>query len=569
MDIEIIRSVILNIGLLVIIAVLLSRFKIIRRFITGEKKSLVEQLVLMVLFGLIGIISTLTGYEVHGAIANTRVISIIAGGIIGGPFVGVGAAVIAGVHRYFLDVDGIAAMACAISTVIEGGLSALAYNHIKVNKYKESEVFLLTFVAEIIQMAIILLVARPFTEAWGLVRAIAFPMIMFNSIGMVFFIQIFKNIFIEQAYEIGKNTTMTFEITKKCLPILSKGVFEKENLDKIGEIILHYSGHSGVAFTSRQEPVSKNGKMPLKDRELMTMAEQIIRSKNIISSEEAAIDERYFPGLKNKVAIGAPIYRNDDIIGTLIIITNKYQFTYQSVSEFVEGLAQFFSVQFGLSEMVKQRELLRKVEYRALQSQINPHFIFNSLNTISAFCREKPDKARELLIALARYFRNSIKTKDSCVSIYEEMEYVEAYMQLEKARFDDRLDLSIYLEEHLDCQLPCLILQPIVENAINHGAMKRKQGRVSVNVVSRGTDVVITIKDNGPGIPEEIVKSLNEENCFKNCIGLSNVNRRLQYMFGQSNGLNIQTSEEGTTIEITAPKADKIMAMDAMDKISS
>ena len=301
----------------------------------------------------------------------------------------------------------------------------------------------------------------------------------------------------------------------------------------------------------------------------MTMAEQIIRSKNIISSEEAAIDERYFPGLKNKVAIGAPIYRNDDIIGTLIIITNKYQFTYQSVSEFVEGLAQFFSVQFGLSEMVKQRELLRKVEYRALQSQINPHFIFNSLNTISAFCREKPDKARELLIALARYFRNSIKTKDSCVSIYEEMEYVEAYMQLEKARFDDRLDLSIYLEEHLDCQLPCLILQPIVENAINHGAMKRKQGRVSVNVVSRGTDVVITIKDNGPGIPEEIVKSLNEENCFKNCIGLSNVNRRLQYMFGQSNGLNIQTSEEGTTIEITAPKADKIMAMDAMDKISS
>ncbi len=564
MDIEIIRSVILNIGLLVIIAVLLSRFKMIRRFITGERKSLVEQIVMIVLFGLIGIISTLTGYEVHGAIANTRVISIIAGGIIGGPMVGIGAAVIAGIHRYFLDVDGITALACAISTIVEGGLSALAYNHIKMNKYKESEVFLLTFVAEILQMVIILLVARPFSEAWDLVRAIAFPMIMFNSIGMVFFMQIFKNIFIEQAYEIGKNTTMTFEITKKCLPILSKGAFEKENLDKIGEIILQYSGHLGVAFTSRQEAVSRIGKVSIKDDELMTLAKEIIRSKKIMSTEEVCGDDRNFPVLKNKVAIGAPIYRNEDIIGTLIVFTHKYQLTYQSVSEFVEGLAQFFSVQFGLSEMVKQRELLRKVEYRALQSQINPHFIFNSLNTISAFCREKPDKARELLIALARYFRNSIKTKDSCVSIYEEMEYVEAYLQLEKARFDDRLDLSVHIEENLQCQVPCLILQPIVENAINHGAMKRKQGKVSVEVVSKGPNVIITVKDNGHGIPEEIVSSLHEENSSNNCIGLSNVNRRLQYMFGQSHGLMIKTCEEGTTIEIRAPKTEEIMELAAM-----
>ncbi len=565
MDIEIIRSVILNIGLLVIIAVLLSRFKMIRRFITGEKKSLVEQLVLIILFGLIGIISTVTGYEVNGAIANTRVISIVAGGLIGGPFVGIGAAVIAGVHRYLMDVEGLTALACAISTIVEGGLSALAYNHIKINKYKESEVFLLTFVAEILQMLIILLVARPFSEAWLLVRAIAFPMIMFNSIGMVFFIQIFKNIFIEQAYEIGKNTTMTFEITRKCLPILSKGVFEKENLDKIGDIILQYSGHLGVAFTSRHEVVSRIGKVTINEEELLTLAEEIIKSKKIVSTDEEISHVIHFPLMKNKVAIGAPIYRNEEIIGTLMVVTHQYQFTYQSVSEFVEGLAQFFSVQFGLSEMVKQRELLRKVEYRALQSQINPHFIFNSLNTISAFCREKPDKARELLIALAHYFRNSIKTKDSCVSIYEEMEYVEAYMQLEKARFDDRLDLSVYIEENLQCQVPCLILQPIVENAINHGAMKRKQGKVRVEVVSRGNDVVITIKDNGHGIPEEIVRGLNEEKSSNTGIGLSNVNRRLQYMFGQSRGLIIQTSKEGTIIEIRVPKSEEFLDMAAMN----
>lgn len=560
MDIEIIRSVILNIGLLVIIAVMLSRFKMIRRFITGEKKTIGEQFFLIAIFGSIGIISTITGYEVHGAIANTRVISVIAGGLIGGPVVGIGAAIIAGVHRYFIDVSGITALACAISTIVEGVLSALAYNHIKMNKYKESEVFLLVFIAEILQMLIILLVARPINEAWNLVSAIAFPMIMFNSIGMVLFIQIFKNIFIEQAYEIGKNTTMTFEITKKCLPILSKGTFEKESLDKIGEIIIQYSGYLGVAFTNRQEVVSRSGKVSGKDDdELMILAKKIMDSRTIIPTNDGNNDNLLLPSISNRVAIGAPIYRNEDIIGTLILYTHKYQFIYQSVSEFVEGLTQFFSVQFGLAEMVKQKELLRKVEYRALQSQINPHFIFNSLNTISAFCREKPEKARELLIALARYFRNSIKTKDSCVSIYEEMEYVEAYMQLEKARFDERLDMIVHVEDNLECQLPCLILQPIVENAIIHGAMKRKQGMVRVEVISEGNDVIITIKDNGFGIPAEIVNSLNEENPSSLYIGLTNVNRRLQYMFGMDRGLKIITSDSGTTIEIRAPRSENQM----------
>ena len=558
MDIEIIRSVVLNIGLLVIIAVMLSRFRMIRRFITGERKSFGEQIFLILLFGIIGIISTLTGYEVHGAIANTRVISVIAGGIIGGPVVGIGAAVIAGLHRYFIDVNGITALACAISTMVEGGLSALAYTRIKENKYKESEVFLLTFVAEILQMVIILLIARPFSEAFSLVSAIAFPMILFNSIGMVFFIQIFKNIFIEQAYEIGKNTTMTFEITRKCLPVLSRGSYEKESLDRISEIILSHSGYPGVAFTNSQEVISFSGKVSRKDHhDLMRMSAVIMERKAVVSTDEENHEDLNPSMVKNRVAIGAPIYRNDEIIGTLILFTNKYQFTYQSVSEFVEGLTQFFSVQFGLAEMVKQKEILRKTEYRALQSQINPHFIFNSLNTISAFCREKPDKARELLIALARYFRNSIKTKDSCVSIYEEMEYVEAYMQLEKARFDERLDLAMHVEEDLNCQLPCLILQPIVENAIIHGAMKRKEGKVSVDVVSQGEDVIITVKDNGHGISSEIVDSLNDENPSSRYIGLSNVNRRLKYMFGAGHGLKISTAGDGTTIVIRAPKSER------------
>src|SRR5699024_5856128 len=131
-----------------------------------------------------------------------------------------------------------------------------------------------------------------------------------------------------------------------------------------------------------------------------------------------------------------------------------------------------------LAEMEEQKELLVKAEFKALQSQINPHFIFNSLNTISSFVRENPEDARELLIALATYFRNSIKTKDALVSIYEEMEYVKAFLQLVKARFDDRLEINMDIEEGLNCMVPCLIVQPIVENAVIHGAMSRKFGKI-------------------------------------------------------------------------------------------
>lgn len=555
MDLEIIRSVILNIGLLVILALLLTQFSITKRFIAGEKKTVREQIFLMVLFGVMGIISTVTGYEVSGAIANTRVISVMAGGLIGGPVVGIGASVIAGVHRYFSDIGGLTALSCAISTMAEGLLSAVFYSRIKAKDYQESHVFLLTFGAELLQMALILLIARPFDRAYMLVRAIFVPMVMFNSIGMVFFMSIFKSIFTERAYEIGKNTTMTFEITRKCLPYLAKGTYDKENLFKIAKTIVNYSGHQAAVFTKGDQLFTTFGDLNQKDLEVMeTFAKRIYQEKSSLLFESNQGTGRKELLSKSKVYLGAPIYKNREILGTLIVISNKSAFSIPAGGEFVEGLTQFFSVQYDLAELDHQKALLHKVEYRALQSQINPHFIFNSLNTISAFTREKPEKARDLLIALAAYFRNSIKTQDGFVSIYEELEYVKAYLELEKARFDDRLEVTLSVEENLKMKVPCLILQPIVENAILHGAMKRRKGIVHISVKSVEEDVEILIEDNGQGIPDRILEALKEGETKEFSIGLFNVDKRLRYLYGKERGLKIQTGEEGTKVFITLPK---------------
>jgi LytS/YehU family sensor histidine kinase len=554
MNIEIIKSIILNIGLLIVIAEVLARVRMVKRFIIGNQKSVKDQIVMTLVFGAISIMCTYMGYGVNGAFANTRVIAVMAGGLIGGPFVALGTSIIAGLHRYLFDVNGLTAVACTISTILEGIIAAAAYNHIKKNKYQEFDLFTITFVSEAIQMITILIVAKPYDAALSLVREIALPMMLLNSLGMVFFMGIFKRIFVEQAYEVGKRLSLTFDITKKCLPLLSTGQFDRENTEKIGKIILEHTKDLAIMFTDTAEIVSAVGKLSLKgNHTLPKFAQEIMENKKAYLVEEAPDGDFFHSPLEKMVAIGAPLQRNGEVFGCLIILTHRYQFTYHAEMEFVEGLSQFFSVQYGLAEMEKQKELLRKVEFRILQSQINPHFIFNSLNTISAFCREKPDKARELLIALASYFRSSIKTKDNCVSIYEEMDYIGAYLQLEKARFEDRLRLNVSIADNLDCQVPCLILQPIVENAINHGAMKRRQGEVDITVKEVNSEVLISISDNGKGIPSEILQGLKNDTLGNVSIGLSNVEKRLCYMYGKDHGMDIKTSDKGTTILIRIP----------------
>lgn len=554
--VEILKSIILNIGLLVVLAQILARIRLVKKYIVRDNHTLKDNIALIIIFGMISVISTYTGYGVRGAIANTRVIGVMAGGFIGGPIVGIGAGIIGGVHRFLIDMDGFASVSCTISTILEGILSAATSKYIKKNKYKGADIFVVTFLAEILQMIIILIFAKPYSDAIKLVQDIAIPMVVLNPLGMVLFVSVFNFIFKEKEYEIGKKVSLAFDITKQCLPLLRTGLYNKENCEKTGNIILEYSKDLAVLFTDHKEIISISGKKLnsyIKDLDLPGVAKQVFEEKQVCIAETAEYGDPLHKALEKMVAIGAPLSMNGKVFGCMIIFTHKLKISINSDIQFADGLSKLFSVQYELSENEKQKELLEKAEFHALQSQINPHFIFNSLNTISAFCREKPDKARELLIALATYFRNSIQTQDGFVSIYDEMEYVEAYLQLEKARFDDRLLLTIELPNNLKCKMPCLILQPIVENAVKHGAMKRKQGIVQIIVEEEDKYIKISVCDNGLGMPQQIIDGLKNNTLASSKIGLSNVQRRLCYLYGAENGLDIHSSPNGTIINIYIP----------------
>ena len=555
---EIIRSVILNIGLLVVIAQVLARFNKIKEYLISEKHTLKEQIFMIIFFSTISILSTYMGYEVKGALANTRVIGVMAAGFIGGPIVGIGTAIIAGIHRYAIDISGFTALACCISTILEGIIAASFSNYVKKQKYKEVTLYLITLMAEVLQMIVILVISRPFALALELVGSIAFPMIFINSLGLVLFIGVFKHILIEQEYELGQKMSLAFDITKKSLPIMDTGVYNEESCKEISKIILQFSEKVGLVFTDTEKIIYSKGKFSIDNKEkLPEIAKRVLNEKVVCVEEEAIEDDGLYNALDNMVAIGAPLIKNGQAFGTFILLTHKYKLSIDPEIKFAEGLSSFLSIKYELLEAEKQRELMQKAEFHALQSQINPHFIFNSLNTISAFCREKPGKARELLIDLATYFRNSIQNKEGLVDIYEEMDYVKAYLQLEKARFEERLIIDINIPDDLKCKLPCLILQPIVENAVIHGAMKRKQGIVNIIIKEDNSNLKISVIDNGFGIPIEIIKGLNEKTTCEGNIGLINVHRRLCYLYGRNYGLDIATSNEGTKINIYIPMRGK------------
>lgn len=219
-----------------------------------------------------------------------------------------------------------------------------------------------------------------------------------------------------------------------------------------------------------------------------------------------------------------------------------------------------------LIQVVYEKELLRsRTELKALQAQINPHFIYNTLNALYWSLEEKEEEdLAEIVIAMSELFRYTIgnSKSDEWVTIHDELEHIERYLKMMKMRLGDRLlwDISAPAE-YLNVKIPKLMIQPLVENAILHGIEKtRKQGYVSIKVekVDISSTLKITVEDNGPGIESEMLKSINQEiqndgvSSFKGMgMALTNVNKRLRLYYDECNltGLHLN-SEQGKETKV-------------------
>lgn len=213
-----------------------------------------------------------------------------------------------------------------------------------------------------------------------------------------------------------------------------------------------------------------------------------------------------------------------------------------------------------MTETLKLNQV--EAEFKALSSQINPHFLYNTLETIrmKAYCSNDKETA-DLIKKLGKFMRRCLEVKDSLVTIKSELDFTKSYLELQGARFGDRVSYTIDCNVDDDYSILPLIIQPIVENAFIHGIEDCKQnGRIDITVVYNNDDVVITVKDNGVGITEEKMYELkkklegNDTSSGKS-IGLTNVNKRIKLYHGEKYGLSISSIlGQGTTVTILLPK---------------
>lgn len=200
----------------------------------------------------------------------------------------------------------------------------------------------------------------------------------------------------------------------------------------------------------------------------------------------------------------------------------------------------------------------QEAEIAFLRAQINPHFLYNALNSIAALCATKPQKAEEVVIELSQYLRRSFDFKriDAMTTLAKEMELLEAYLYIEKTRFGERLQVEYDIDETINLPIPHLILQPLVENAVRHGLMKAiVGGKVIISVKRQGLEAVFTIEDNGIGIEKERISGLLEEKPESGGIGIWNINQRLMMLYKK--GLTIESEVgKGTRVVFGLPLTD-------------
>ena len=246
--------------------------------------------------------------------------------------------------------------------------------------------------------------------------------------------------------------------------------------------------------------------------------------------------------------------------------TDADHFTYRSVGGTRE--VQELSGSFGhmvlriqqLMATVREEEVnLRKTELKALQAQINPHFLYNTLDSIAWMCEQgRNADAVKMVHALARLFRISISKGHELIPIAKEIEHAESYLQIQKYRYKNQFTYQFDVDPAcLDYYCNKITLQPIIENAINHGLdLLVDEGSITVQVCQDGDDIVFYVRDNGVGMSNELIQAILEQGPEDRAgIGIRNVNDRLKIYFGKQYGLHITSEPDvGTCVEIRMPK---------------
>ncbi|MGJ7046637.1 LytS/YhcK type 5TM receptor domain-containing protein [Morganella morganii] len=491
-----------------------------------------HKLMCYLIFSVFCVMGTYFGLNINDSIANTRAIGSVLGGM--------------------------TAFSCMVSTIVEGLIGGLVHRYYmkrgQINKlFNPWTAAGVTFVAELAQMAIILLLARPFNEALNLVKDIAAPMIIANTIGAAMFIRILLD-----RRAIFEKYTSAFSAQALKLAISTDGVlrqgFNETNSRQVAQVLYDELNVAAVAITDTEKLLAFIGVgadhhlpgTPIASR----YSRQAIAHNEVVYAD--GNETPYCCSINPHCKLGSTLVipltgENKQVVGTIKLYEVKNRL-FSSINRTLgEGIASLLSAQILAGQFERSKQSLLETEVKLLHAQVNPHFLFNALNTLQAVIRRDAEQARHLVQNLSTFFRKNLKRPGEIATLAAEIEHVNAYLQIEKARFREQLSVDIAIPDALkQASLPVFSLQPIVENAIKHGTSQIfEQGKITISARAEGNTLVILIADNA---------GLYQPTGMSDGLGMGLVDKRIKVRYGKQYGLSVHCEPEvKTTIILTLP----------------
>lgn len=369
-------------------------------------------------------------------------------------------------------------------------------------------------------------------------------------------------------------TERTLRMASTTLDHMRSGL-TPENCNAVCQMLLPETQASAIAMTDTKEVLSYVGEKAaitppgspnssptvevLESGRMETFSSRDVDGRMVESEmsdgRRASIDG--FP-----VGIIVPLIVAGKAVGTVKLYYRSGRQIDRTQLKIARGLADLLSTQLSAYELDRQAELTARAEVKALQAQINPHFLFNTLNTIASLTRTDPAKARDILREFSVFYRRTLEGTESVIPLSHELEQVRRYLKIEKARFgESRIIETEYVSPGLDeVMVPSFLVQPIVENSVRHAMREEGPLRIDVHVEPDGRDVVIAVADDGLGMDAEVAERLlqgyRSSDGKETGIALRNVTERVERFYGEGSSVEIVSRpNEGTCVTLRLARA--------------
>jgi two-component system, LytTR family, sensor histidine kinase LytS len=337
-----------------------------------------------------------------------------------------------------------------------------------------------------------------------------------------------------------------------------QGGFDNDSAQRVCEVLYSASDASAVAITNREIVMGYHGAgedlLGATGGKIRTLATREVVEHGVtrvLKTQDEVGLPRPVKGIR--AAIIVPLRISDEVQGTL-----KFYYPYPSrITEtqvsIAEGFAQLISTQIAAMELEDQKKLATSMELKALQSQINPHFLFNIINTMASLVRTDPEKARIMLREFAVFYRQTLENSSDLISLAREVEQTVRYLSLEQARFgEDRLSIETEVNDDVRAlMVPAFMIQPLVENSVKH-AMPA-EGKLTIYIAGKivGSDAYLYVSDDGIGMDKESLDNImNPDSQTGLGIAVKNINDRLRGYYGTDSYMDIK-SELGKGTQVT------------------